>query len=155
LDELNALVGVAIATLDASTFADVRDVLLCVQHELFDCGSDLAYANPKQQLPYKVHEAMIVQLERWIDHFDAQNAPITRFILPGGTAGAAALHVCRTVCRRAERRIVTFFADAPIQPHVLSYVNRLSDLLFVLARIANARAGMEDVAYVRSADVFR
>lgn len=155
LDELNALVGMAMTTLDPTRFGDVLDNLLTIQHELFDCGSDLAYARPDAERPYKIDQEQIDQLEQWIDQYDGETTAITRFILPGGSAGSATLHACRTICRRAERRIVTLAARQPIPEHVRTYVNRLSDLFFVLARVANARLGTPDVAYVRSADVFR
>lgn len=158
IDELNACVGVAIASLESSKFSDMVADLLTIQHELFDCGGDLAFIwreDSEKQPPYKVTAAMTTQLEEWIDRYDGETAEITRFILPGGSVAATALHVCRTVCRRAERRMVTLAQRQPIPEHVRTYVNRLSDLFFTLARVANARYGCTDVYYARSADVFR
>lgn len=153
-DELNCFVGQAISFLQEDVFADMKEDLLEIQHEIFDCGSDLALLK-KDVRPYKVTAEMVTRLETWIDKYDAETPDIQRFILPGGTAGAAALHVCRTVCRRAERRIVTLGNSQEINEETLRYMNRLSDLFFTMARAANHRANREDVEYVRSAEVFR
>lgn len=154
VDELNSFVGQAVSLLDEKLFADLKADLLEVQHELFDCGADLALA--KQDVrPYRVHVELIERLERWIDRYDAECPELRRFILPGGTAASAALHVCRTVCRRAERTIVTLAREQAINEEVRTYINRLSDFFFVAARVANARAGVGDVEYVRSEQVFR
>jgi len=98
---------------------------------------------------------MTERLERWIDRYDAECPEIRRFILPGGTPASAILHVCRTVCRRAERTIVTLAREQAINEEVRAYLNRLSDFFFVAARVANVRAGVGDVEYVRSEQVFR
>lgn len=154
VDELNAFVGVAIAGMGAAVFADMREDLLNIQHELFDCGGDLAMLK-RGSRPYRVTKDMAAALETMIDKYDAETPDITRFILPGGTPSSAALHVCRTVCRRAERRIVTLAQRQDINEAVRVYINRLSDLFFTLARAANVREGGSDVEYVRSAEVFR
>jgi cob(I)alamin adenosyltransferase len=154
VDELNAFVGVAMAGMDNTKFADLLEDLLNIQHELFDCGHDLAVLK-KDVRPYKVTAEMAEALETLIDKYDAETPDITRFILPGGSASSAALHVCRTVCRRAERRVVTLAARQEINEHVRTYLNRLSDLFFTIARVANLREGGSDVEYVRSAEVFR
>lgn len=154
IDELNCFVGHAISDLSGERYSDIREVLLQVQHELFDCGSDLAFANPDGKT-FKVQAEMTEQLEKWIDQYDAENPKLTRFILPGGTSAASSLHICRTVCRRAERLVVTLAGTTPINDEVRSYLNRLSDFFFVLARTANVRGGVADVEYVRSAEVFR
>lgn len=169
IDELNAFVGQAAATANAEKETgaatgerqDIRafearllEELTVIQHELFDCGSDLSYAAPEPE-QLKVGSAMAERLEAWIDRHEAGNPPIARFILPGGTATAAALHVCRTVCRRAERAVVTLAATGkPCPPEVAKYLNRLSDYFFAAARAANARAGVQDVEYERGAAVF-
>jgi cob(I)alamin adenosyltransferase len=127
--------------------------LLIVQHELFDCGADLATMGTPQR-GYKVTATMIEQLEMWIDQYESENDPISKFILPGGTLGSSLIHICRTVARRAERRVVTLGAIEKIHEPVRVYLNRLSDLFFCLARVVNKRSGIEDVAYERSADVF-
>lgn len=154
LDELNSFVGQAAAACSRSgKLDDLAAELEEVMQELFDCGSDLAFA--KEPAAYKVGPECAERLERQVDARVAEAPEVTKFILPGGTEEAALLHVCRTVCRRAERRIVTLAAEYPVNEHVIRYVNRLSDYLFAAARAANARLGKEDVLYVRSADVFR
>jgi cob(I)alamin adenosyltransferase len=95
----------------------------------------------------RIDEERIEQLERAIDAGDAELEPLTAFIVPGGTPKAAALHVARTVCRRAERRVVTLQHDADVPDLVVVYLNRLSDLLFTLARVANKRAGAGEVTW--------
>ncbi|MFD0620420.1 MULTISPECIES: cob(I)yrinic acid a,c-diamide adenosyltransferase [Paenibacillus] len=154
IDELNCFVGQAMSQLGGERFSDIRSVLLQIQHELFDCGSDLAFANPDGK-SFKVQAEMTAQLEQWIDHYEQENPKLTRFILPGGSSGSASLHVCRTVCRRAERLVVKLGSVADIHTEVRHYLNRLSDLFFVLARTANVRSGVPDVEYIRSAEVFR
>ncbi|TLS51474.1 cob(I)yrinic acid a,c-diamide adenosyltransferase [Paenibacillus antri] len=154
VDELNSFVGVAMAGMDEVKFADMLEDLLNIQHELFDCGSDLAILD-KAKREYKVTADMAEKLEALIDKYDAETPDITRFILPGGSASSAALHVCRTVCRRAERRVVTLAERQDINEHVRTYLNRLSDLFFTIARTANFREGRTDVEYARSAEVFR
>jgi len=158
IDELNAQVGACAALLDAAAepdrWTDLKDRLVAIQHELFDCGSDLSYADPQPD-KLKVGPEMAERLERWIDEYEAECPPIARFILPGGSREAAALHVCRTVCRRAERRAVALARVAPCPAEVLRYLNRLSDFFFAAARAANARLGLPDAEYERSAIVFR
>lgn len=153
VDELNSFIGQAIGFLDSARDADMTADLLEIQHEIFDCGSDLALL--RQELrPYQVTADMTARLEAWIDKYDAETPDIRRFVLPGGTPASSALHVCRTVCRRAERRVVTLARTEPINEETRRYLNRLSDLFFTMARAANFRAGAGDVEYVRSADVF-
>lgn len=154
IDELNAFVGAAAAALDREKFSDMLEVLLNIQHELFDCGTDLADVRTASRPP-AVTPQMVERLEELIDQYDAEAPPITRFILPGGSPASASLHVCRTVCRRAERRVVTLAAEQDINGQTAVYLNRLSDLFFALARAANAREGAADVEYARSGEVFR
>jgi cob(I)alamin adenosyltransferase len=157
VDELNAFVGQAAAWMavdKGETWNDMTERLLWIQHELFDCGSDLSYADPVPD-KMKVSEQMASRLELWIDEYDQETAPIERFILPGGSQPAALLHVCRTVCRRAERRVVTLAAERPCAAEVRRYLNRLSDFFFTAARAANTRLGVTDVEYERGAAVFR
>jgi cob(I)alamin adenosyltransferase len=154
VDELNCFVGQAVSLMGDARYDGLREDLVEIQQEIFDCGSDLALL--KQELrPYKVTADMVDRLEAWIDQYDKEAPEISRFILPGGCAASSALHVCRTVCRRAERRIVTLARTQEINPEVRRYINRLSDLFFTVARAANVRAGVPDVEYVRSANVFR
>ncbi|QMV43470.1 cob(I)yrinic acid a,c-diamide adenosyltransferase [Cohnella cholangitidis] len=157
IDELNSFVGQAASVLARETTANWEDLLerlTLIQHELFDCGSDLCYANPEPE-KMKVTPSMTERLEGWIDHYEAQTPPITKFILPGGGEAASLLHVCRTVCRRAERRVVTLAEEQPCPDEVRKYLNRLSDFFFTVARAANARLGLLDVEYERGAPVFR
>ena len=143
VDELNATVGLALATgLDA----DLMELLVQVQRDLFALGSLLA--DPKARVAERVTKtklsaADVRRLEDAIDRFDAQVPPLRRFLLPGGGPGAAALHLARGVCRRSERSIVGLGREnVPVE--VLQYVNRLSDLLFVLARVVNHRTAVAE-----------
>lgn len=157
VDELNAFVGQAAAWMadaPAGLWEDLTDQLIRIQHELFDCGSDLSYAVP-EPAKMKVNGEMTARLEQWIDALEKESPPIRRFILPGGSQPAALLNVCRTVCRRAERRVVTLASVSPCPAEVGRYLNRLSDFFFTAARAANARLGTADVEYERGADVFR
>ncbi|AEH47393.1 cob(I)yrinic acid a,c-diamide adenosyltransferase [Parageobacillus thermoglucosidasius] len=153
LDEANSFVGQALALLDKEKFPDICAELQKIQHELFDCGGDLAIVNGK--LPYKVTAEMVAFLETRIDEYVKEAPLLEKFILPGGSPAAAALHVARTVTRRAERCIVSLSKAEPINEIVLQYVNRLSDYFFAAARVINARLGVKDVEYERSAIVFR
>lgn len=153
IDELNSFVGQAASLMDSEAFADLKAELLQIQHELFDCGSDLAYARLSEDR-YKVGAELAERLEAWIDRHESSNPSLEKFILPGGSPLAAALHVCRTICRRAERRTVTLGREHEINPEVLTYLNRLSDYFFAAARAANALLQVEDTEYVRSAKVF-
>jgi len=143
IDELNSVLGLAAAlNLDA----ELREMLRRVQAELFQVGADLATPLDAQADWIKrIEGGLTTALESEIDQLDTELAPLTNFILPGGTAAAAALHQARTVCRRAERWMVTLGDE--INPQTLIYVNRLSDWLFTLSRAENARAGMSDVIW--------
>jgi len=153
IDEANSFVGQAMTLLADEKFKDIYAELQKIQHELFDCGGDLAIVNNK--LPYKVTADMVTFLEERIDHYIKEAPTLERFILPGGSPAAAAIHVARTVTRRAERCIVTLSKSEEINETVLKYINRLSDYLFAVARVINARLGVKDVEYERSAIVFR
>ncbi|MBI5565737.1 MAG: cob(I)yrinic acid a,c-diamide adenosyltransferase [Chloroflexi bacterium] len=136
VDELNSAIGLALA-LDLSP--RLTEILPVIQNELFHLGSDLAFLEEdkaKHPLP-QIEERHIDQLEAWIDEFNAIVGPLANFILPGGSIGAAQLHVARTICRRAERAVATLAREEPIGPGVAAYLNRLSDLLFVMARYEN------------------
>ncbi len=157
IDELNAFVGQAAAWMAArkdNVWEDLLERLTQIQHELFDCGSDLSYASPVPE-KMKVTAEMTGRLEEWIDEYEGQTPPIRRFILPGGSEPAALLHVCRTVCRRTERRVVSLAAVQPCPAEVRRYLNRLSDFFFAAARAANARLHAPDVEYERGASVFK
>lgn len=145
VDELNAAIGVAVAT---APEAFEHDLLEAIQRDLFAIGGRLASPNPtkvaKALEKAALDDARVAQLEAAIDRADGEIPELTAFILPGGTLKAAQLHYARTVCRRAERHIVALGAVADVPPIILRYVNRLSDLLFTLARLANHRAGTAD-----------
>jgi cob(I)alamin adenosyltransferase len=147
VDELNAFVGVAIA---ASPHSDVVDFARRIQSTLFDLGSFLATPDAahrsKADVP-EVRDEDVLALEAEIDRLEGALEPLKTFILPGGTPAAAAFHVARTVCRRAERTTVRLDADEPLGGLALRYLNRLSDLLFVMARVENHRADVPDVAW--------
>jgi len=145
VDELNASLGVA-AVAAPSTIAES---LRRVQNELFVVGAHLATPEDSphtRSLPL-LDEAMIGRLEMEIDNAEAELEPLRQFILPGGAETAARLHLARTVCRRAERVLVEFALDRPVAPTIVTYMNRLSDWLFVMARLANKRAGVADRAW--------
>lgn len=138
-DECNAAIGAALAL--GGLAADVRAVLTAVQNDLFDVGADLC--NPiSEDPPYpplRITEAYVTRLEGWCDEFNERLTALDSFVLPGGTPGAALLHVARTVARRAERSVWALYEADPQRTGVLpaKYLNRLSDLLFILARVAN------------------
>jgi cob(I)alamin adenosyltransferase len=143
VDELNAVVGWA-----AVGAAALLQSLRTVQNELFVIGSQLAYSGeqPPAKLP-SLEESSVGRLEMDIDAASAALEPLRNFILPGGSETSARLHVARAVCRRAERVVVMFSRDRPVPPIVVTYLNRLSDWLFVQARWANKCDGMEDVLW--------
>lgn len=154
VDELNGFVGSAMTELDQELFTDILEDLEKVQHELFDCGGDLASVSKKRQL--KMSEEMVTELEDKIDAYTEETPDIERFILPGGTKPAATIHIARTVARRAERLVVSLVKEDESVPLVtLQYLNRLSDYFFALARVVNFRMGVPDIEYARSAKVFR
>jgi cob(I)alamin adenosyltransferase len=147
VDELNAVLGVAAAV---SEQKDLREQSERIQSELFDLGSHLATPDPDHRAKYGVpaaSEAQVEALEGWIDRLEGELEPLSTFVLPGGTKAAAAYHQARTVCRRAERAVVSLARGEDVDPVALRYLNRLSDLLFVMARVENRRAGRADVPW--------
>jgi cob(I)alamin adenosyltransferase len=145
VDELNAWIGFTRAT---SLDPDLDALLIHVQRDLFALGAQLA--DPAERIADRVTKANLAdedveRLEQTIDRLDAELAPLQRFILAGGSPGGAALHVARTVCRRAERRMVSL--QPPVHPLLVRYINRLSDMLFVLARVVNQRAGTAETEW--------
>jgi cob(I)alamin adenosyltransferase len=139
VDELNSTLGVLLAE---ELPPAVRDCLLQVQHDLFDLGGELSIPGH-----VAVGEAHVTRLEEAVESFNADLEPLREFILPGGTRPAALAHVARTVCRRAERDIVTLAASDAVSDPTRRYLNRLSDLLFVMARTLNRVAGRPDVLW--------
>ena len=148
VDELNAAIGFA-AALDPQSFDAA--FLETIQRDLFTIGAELASPDPakvdKALDGPRIGEPQIGMLEHMIDGHEAKLQPLKNFILPGGTPKAAAFHLARTVCRRAERAVVTLAGQQTVSPAIVQYLNRLSDLLFVLARAANAQAGRPDVTW--------
>ena len=154
VDEVNCFVGQAMVELDLEIFADVLEDLEKIQHELFDCGGDLASISEKWE--FKLQQESIDYLESRIDQFMAEAPELERFILPGGTKPAASIHIARTVTRRAERLVVKLLKTDRKPPEITQkYLNRLSDYFFALSRVINFRLHVKDVEYVRSAKVFR
>jgi cob(I)alamin adenosyltransferase len=145
VDEANAAIGLA----RLHAHADLDRTLARVQNDLFDLGADLAVpeGGEKGRSRLRMAPAQVTRLEAEIDRYNADLAPLTSFVLPGGSAAAAALHLARTVTRRAERAIVALAAHEPVNPAAAAYINRLSDLLFVAARFAND-GGAADVLWV-------
>ena len=147
VDEVQACLGVVRA---AGLPPDLDEMCLTLQRDLFALGARLA--DPSHKIAKRVEkividEASIVRLEGWIDRLDAEIAPLRHFILSDGTPAGASLHLARTVCRRAERAIIHLQREAEIPQIAVIYLNRLSDLLFVLARVANRRAGAGEVTW--------
>lgn len=142
VDELNSHLGLLLTEpLDA----DIRACLARIQHDLFDLGGELSI--PGHRL---LKEQQVIDLEHWLERYNATLPPLKEFILPGGSRPAALAHVARTVCRRAERALVSVEADPRDTGLGIRYLNRLSDLLFVLARVLNRAAGGTDVLWQRS-----
>lgn len=148
VDELNAVLGVVRST---DPLPRIDDIILPIQRDLFAIGALLATPNLEKMEQHlvkaRIDDARIADLEHAIDDGDAELEPLRAFIIPGGTPKAAALHVARTVCRRAERRVVELAGDTQIPSIVVIYLNRLSDLLFTLARVVNRRAGAEEAPW--------
>ncbi len=134
VDEANAQIGLALSAL--SPAATARDALLRVQNDLFDLGADLATPGEKKGA-LRIGSNATARLENEIDALSKALGPLSSFVLPGGTPAATALHVARTAVRRAERTAVRLFESDPINPEILKYLNRLSDLLFQMARVEN------------------
>jgi cob(I)alamin adenosyltransferase len=146
IDELNAHVG--LARLNAAALPDGVDAMLGrIQNDLFDLGADLATPEKPGRERLRIVAAQVERLESEIDALNADLAPLTSFVLPGGTPAAAALHLCRTVARRAERLAVSLAGRETVNPEAMRYINRLSDFFFVAARLANDR-GAGDVLWV-------
>lgn len=154
VDEVNCFVGQAVTELEPTIFSDVLSDLEKIQHELFDCGGDLANITDKREP--KLKEEAITYLEQKIDELIVEAPELERFILPGGAKASASIHIARTVTRRAERLVVSLMKADETTPIVcLQYLNRLSDYFFALARVINFRLNVKDVEYERSAKVFR
>lgn len=144
VDELNTVIGLAIAS---NIHPDLAEYMKRIQRELFSVGADLATPlDASAEWIHRLNGKFTEHLEQDIDKFEEELPPLTNFILPGGTQAAAFLHQARTVCRRAERWTVTIKDE--VNPYVLIYLNRLSDWLFVLARVENSRAKVEEAIWI-------
>lgn len=146
VDELNSVLGVAVAM---GLAEPLQEPIFTVQQVLFNLGSDLCILeSDKERLPVpRIEPRHVEQLERWMDAWNAELEPLRSFILPGGDPAAAQLHVARTVCRRAERRVIALSRQEAIGPHVIPYLNRLGDFLFVAARYQAKLSGRGDVLW--------
>jgi cob(I)alamin adenosyltransferase len=155
VDELNAELGLCLCTLEIS--GAVAEPLRTIQSRLFEIGADLAtpafvidehgVSQPNPRVVPRVDDGHVKELEAWIDAASGAVPAMTCFILPGGTELSARLHIARTVCRRAERACVSLAEREPVSEQVVTYLNRLSDLLFALARQANHLAGIDDIPW--------
>lgn len=143
VDETNSCLGVA---LSCGVDADIKELLRTIQNELFVAGSDLSNPDLKNSTN-RITEQMVENLEKSIDRFEAELSPLTNFILPGGHQVAAHLHMARTITRRAETCVVALSKNEQINPRCQKYLNRLSDLLFVLSRVVNKRNGTSDIVW--------
>ena len=149
IDELNAALGVAASALRQRKLVAA---IQSIQNELFNIGAELASDRPvrrgkRQAGVFQLQQAKIRPLEALIDEYDARVAPLRTFILPGGSTASSLLHVARTACRRAERATVALAAKEPVNPAIIAYLNRLCDLLFVLARYANKSDGRRELLW--------
>lgn len=149
VDELNALLGVILSFIQDDE--ELRTHLLTIQRDLFALGAQLA--DPSARVEARrgekagFSEDKVTELENWIDQFESYLEPLRQFILPGGSKGGSALHHARTVCRRAERRIVSLGQEVDLAPAVIRYINRLSDFLFVSARVENMRKQRPEIPW--------
>ncbi len=149
VDELNSSLGVLLALSNPAPPPPFASWVLQIQNDLFDVGADLCIPEAAElpgYTPLRVKPEQVARLEGWIDTLNAGLSPLTSFILPGGTPAAALLHQSRTICRRCEIGIVLLMEHEPVNPQVLTYINRLSDLLFVAARFCNDN-GQSDILW--------
>lgn len=138
VDELNSAIGILVCLVNA----EIRPLLLAIQNDLFDLGGELSL--PKQQI---IHDQYVARLEQHIDHYNEKLPPLKNFILPGGSLSNAHAHLARTICRRAERTLVTLTTQEDVNKHSVHYLNRLSDLLFVLCRTLLVQEGIPEVLW--------
>jgi cob(I)alamin adenosyltransferase len=147
IDEINSQVGLCISFLgNKNEYLDIVDTLDSIQNQLFIVGADLANPNIESK-DYRVSTTMTLFIEKSIDTYELDLDPIKYFILPGGSIESSLLHVCRTIVRRTETACVALAKSQVINNEILVYLNRLSDLLFVLARLANKRQNIQDIAW--------
>jgi len=148
VDEANSQIGYLISNIESnSIFTDIKEILVSIQQDLFVLGAELANPNSLIENKLLVKEEMISNIEKYIDNFESELTPITYFILPGGSIESSLLHICRTVVRRAESSAVALAKEQKISQQILIYLNRLSDLFFVLARVTNKRQKRNDIPW--------
>lgn len=153
VDEFNACIGMCLCLLRPDAQHEVmRHILQSIQRRMFDIGADLATPEgaKNESRINRISDRHVAEAEKWIDQIDSQNHPLQTFVMPGGTELAARLHLARTVCRRAERLIVGLAHTEPVGEPVLRYMNRVSDLLFAMARLANKLDGVGDLPWTPS-----
>ena len=156
VDEANSHIGLIISNFEKnSIFDDVKKILWNVQQDLFVLGAELANPNTLKDDNKLVKREMISTIEKYIDNFDSELAPISNFILPGGSIESSLLHICRTVVRRAETSAVALAKEQIINQEILTYLNRISDLFFVLARVTNKRQKRNDIPWKLNSDSSR
>ena len=156
VDEANSHIGLIISNFEKnSIFDDVKKILLNVQQDLFVLGAELANPNTLKDDNMLVKREMISTIEKYIDNFESELAPISNFILPGGSIESSLLHICRTVVRRAETSAVALAKEQIINQEILTYLNRISDLFFVLARVTNKRQKRNDIPWKLNSDSSR
>ena len=151
VDEFNAVLGLCISAATVGTDAEVIGTILKkVQSRMFDIGADLATpeGSTNEARIQRIEASHVEEIEVWIDQIDSRNEPLKNFVMPGGSELASRLHLARTVCRRAERLIVSLAHTEPVGEHLLQYINRVSDLLFAMARMANKVFGIEDTPWI-------
>lgn len=146
VDEANSAIGVAASLLDGEIEA-LRRPLQEIQRDLFVVGADLATPPGSKPVVPRVGPGHVSRLEEWIDEFERDLPPLEHFVLPGGSTGGAALHLARTICRRAERATVALAGEDSVDTNVIVYLNRLSDFLFIAARWTNFRGGTAEIAW--------
>jgi len=148
VDEANSHIGLIISNFEKnSIFDDVKKILLNVQQDLFVLGAELANPKTLKDDNMLVKREMISTIEKYIDNFESELAPLSNFILPGGSIESSLLHICRTVVRRAETSAVALAKEQKINQEILTYLNRLSDLFFVLSRLTNKRQKRNDIPW--------
>ena len=156
VDEANSHIGLIISNIEKnSIFDDVKKILLDVQQDLFVLGAELANPNTLKDDNMLVKREMISTIEKYIDNFESELAPISNFILPGGSIESSLIHICRTVVRRAETSAVALAKEQKINQEILTYLNRISDLFFVLARVINKRQKRNDIPWKLNSDSSR
>lgn len=156
VDEANSHIGLIISNIEKnSIFDDVKKILLNVQQDLFVLGAELANPKTLKDDNMLVKREMISTIEKYIDNFESELAPLSNFILPGGSVESSLLHICRTVVRRAETSAVALAKEQKINQEILTYLNRISDLFFVLARVTNKRQKRNDIPWKLNSDSSR